>query len=100
MNKKQLKKYKKSSQQSNLAVQKGLMNIYSNKDGSLPDISHLDVRRHSRLKLFVLSFTIFGILVSAITWLGYLLLNPNVKFSDESIKLTIESQFLALCQAR
>lgn len=92
MDKKQSKKYKKSSQQSNLAVQKGLMNIYSNKDGSLPDISHLDVRRRSRLKLFVISFIIFGILVSAITWLGYLLFNPNVKFSDESIKLTIESQ--------
>lgn len=92
MNKKQLKKYKKTSQQGNQAVQKGLMNIYSNKDGSLPDISHLDVRRRSRIKLFVISFIIFGILVSAITWLGYLLFNPNVKFSDESIKLTIESQ--------
>lgn len=92
MNKKQLKKYKKTSQQGNQAVQKGLMNIYSNKDGSLPDISHLDVRRRSKIKLFVISFIIFGILVSAITWLGYLLFNPNVKFSDESIKLTIESQ--------
>lgn len=92
MKKQELKKYKKNAQKNDLAVQKGLMNIYSNKDGSLPDISHLDVRRRSRIKLFIVSFITLGVLISAIAWLGYLLFNPDGQFSNESVELTIESQ--------
>ncbi|MAF14184.1 MAG: hypothetical protein CMI53_04835 [Parcubacteria group bacterium] len=87
---KQLKKnYKKTS---DLAVQKGLMNIYSNKDGSLPDISHLDVRRKSRLKIFLISFVGIAIILAAIVWLGFIVFNPDSTVSNQSIKLEIKSQ--------
>ncbi len=92
MDKANLKKYKKSSQHNANSVQKGLMNIYSNQDGSLPDISHLDVRRKSRLKIYLWSFAGIAVLLSAIAWLGFLLLNPNASFSNGSIKLTVASQ--------
>ena len=80
---KQLKK--NDSQPSDLSIQKGLMNIYSNKDGSLPDISHLDVRRKSRFRLYLFSFIGIGIILAAIVWLVFIVLNPVNTFSTQSI---------------
>jgi len=85
MDEKQLKKYKKDS-----SVQKGLMKIYSNKDGSLPDISHLEVQRKSRFRNFFLSFIGLALLLSAIGWLGFTLFNPDRQFTDQSIGLKIK----------
>jgi len=75
-----------------LAIQKGLMNIYSNQDGSLPDISHLDVRRKGKWRIVLLSFVIIALLLSAIAWVGFLIFNPDSTFSNQSIKLEIKSQ--------
>jgi len=75
-----------------LMIQKGLMNIYSNKDGSLPDISHLEVKRKSRFKIFLIGGLGIILLLSAISWLGFIVFNPGEVFSNKSIKLEIESQ--------
>ncbi|MFA6254619.1 MAG: hypothetical protein WC675_01130 [Patescibacteria group bacterium] len=75
-----------------LIIRKGLMNIYSNRDGSLPDISHLEVKRKGRLKIFLISFLGIILLLAAISWLGFIIFNPGEVFSNKSIKLEIKSQ--------
>lgn len=93
MEKEQLRKFKKMAKgNENLAVQRGLMKIYSNKDGSLPDISHLDVRRKGRWKIFLFSLLGIILLLSAIAWLGFIVFNPNKNFSSQSLKLSLKGQ--------
>ncbi|MFA6215243.1 MAG: hypothetical protein WC768_01595 [Patescibacteria group bacterium] len=74
------------------SVQKDLMKIYSNQDGSLPDISHLDVRRKSRFKMFFFSFIAVVLILAAISWLGFVIFNQNKNFSGGSIKLELQGQ--------
>ncbi|MFA5021600.1 MAG: hypothetical protein WC508_00765 [Patescibacteria group bacterium] len=93
MDKYKLRQYKKSARHDeDLAIQKGLMNIYKNRDGSLTDISHLEVRRKGLLKVYFISFVAIIALLAAIAWLGFVIFNPNKSFSSKSIKLTINSE--------
>jgi len=92
MEKNRLKQLKDDASKNDLLVQKGLMNIYSNGDGSLPDISHLDVKRKGRFKVFLLSFIGISLLLAAIAWLGFIIFNPEGISSNQSIRLTFKSQ--------
>lgn len=88
-----LKQFKKKSKKSSdLVVQKGLMKIYSNRDGSLPDISHLDVNRKPSWHIFLISFGLIALLVAGISWLGFIIFNPDRNFSNQSIEINITSQ--------
>jgi len=91
MDRDKLRSIQREAQKENgIAIHKGLSKIYSNKDGSLPDISHLEVRRRSRWRLMLLSSAGILILLTAISWLGLLIFNPDYKFKDKSIELTID----------
>ena len=92
MEKEKLNELKKESEKNDLRFQKGLSKIYRNKDGSLPDISHLEVKRKSRWKIILISFVGISILLTAITWLGFIVFNPNYKFNDKSIELNLTGQ--------
>ena len=73
-------------------VRKGLMKIYSNQDGSLPDISQLDVRRQGHWKIILLSLAGVALILTAISWLGFIIFNPDASFSTQSIKLELKGQ--------
>ncbi|NUM25305.1 MAG: hypothetical protein HUU49_01620 [Candidatus Buchananbacteria bacterium] len=92
MENQRLKKMKKESGAEDLNVQKGLMKIYSNSDGSLPDISHLEVRRKGRWRMLFLSFLGITLLLAAISWLGFLVFNPTTGVGTQSIKLEIKGE--------
>ena len=93
MKKERLSQLKKEAESAaDLTVQKGLLNIYSNNDGSLPDISHLEVKGRGRFKVFLISFVGITLLLSAIAWVGFLVFNPNRGFSTQSIKLDLKGQ--------
>lgn len=68
-------------------VKRGLMSIYTNGDGSMPDISHLEVQHHSRLKAFFIGIILVSLVLSSVTWLGFILFNPNKSTSNKSIQL-------------
>ncbi|OGY46430.1 MAG: hypothetical protein A2744_03180 [Candidatus Buchananbacteria bacterium RIFCSPHIGHO2_01_FULL_44_11] len=86
-----LKSIKKEAQRENgVAIHRELTKIYSNKDGSLPDISHLDVKRKSKWRLIILSGAAILVLLAAISWLGFLIFNPNYQFNDQSIEIKID----------
>nr|AQS29736.1 hypothetical protein [uncultured bacterium] len=83
---------RKEAKKHDIRFQKGLSQIYQNKDGSLPDISHLEVKRKNRWKLFLISFLGVLIILSAISWLGFIIFSPNGGFGSQSIKLELKGQ--------
>ncbi|MFA6322960.1 MAG: hypothetical protein WCX71_05860 [Candidatus Buchananbacteria bacterium] len=91
MQRNRLKQFKKEAKQNQANIQKGLMSIYRNQDGSLPDISHLEVRHKSKLKLFLIGIIVVSLILSIVTWLGFLLFNPTKSASNKSIKLTFDA---------
>lgn len=76
----------------NVNIQNELMNIYSNKDGTLSDVSHLEVKRRSFWKIFIFSFIVISLFLSAIVWLGFLIFNSSGNFYNKSIKLDLTGQ--------
>lgn len=92
MEKQRLAELKQEDKKNNLKFQKGLSKIYRNKDGSLPDISHLEVKRKGRWQLILVSSLVIVILLSAISWLGFIIFNPTYRFSGQSIKLDLKGQ--------
>lgn len=92
MQKHDLNKLRKEATQNDRTVQKGLMNIYSNKDGSLPDISHLDVRRRNKWKVYFISFLSLAVVVFGILFLGSSLFKDKYSLGGRSISLNFESQ--------
>ncbi|MFA6410601.1 MAG: hypothetical protein WCW26_03455, partial [Candidatus Buchananbacteria bacterium] len=93
MQKERLRQLKKSARyDEDMAIQKGLMNIYKNRDGSLSDISHLEVNHRGRFRIYFITFVALAALLAAIAWLGFMVFNPNKTFTSKSIKLTITGQ--------
>ncbi|MBU0661587.1 hypothetical protein KKG22_05450 [Patescibacteria group bacterium] len=66
-----------------------LMDIYKNKDGSLPDMSQFQVRKHGRLirAFMVLVTSLFFLAVVA--WVGFFVFQPPASFSEDAIVLSI-----------
>ncbi len=89
MEKNRLDELKKASLKNDIKFHQGLTTIYQNKDGSLPDISQLEVRRKNPWKVFL--FGLMGILslLAAISWLGFIIFSPGDKFGGKSIKLDL-----------
>ncbi|MDX9893060.1 MAG: hypothetical protein RB292_01430 [Patescibacteria group bacterium] len=88
----QLNKYRRQAKNDDSAVQKGLMKIYSNSDGSLPDISHLEIKRRARWKIILVGTMLLLGFLAALSWLGYILINPNQNLNDRTIDLKIKGQ--------
>jgi hypothetical protein len=68
------------------------MKIYSNSDGTLPDISHLEIKRRARWKIILIGVVLLLGFLAALSWLGYILLNPNQNLNDRTIDLKIKGQ--------
>lgn len=73
-------------------VQRGLKDIYSNKDGSLPDISHLDVKRGGKWKVYLSSIIFIGLILFGIFFLASSLFRDGSGAGNKSIDLVFESQ--------
>lgn len=92
MKKNRLRELRKESEHNDIAIQKGLKNIYSNADGTMTDISHLDVQRKGRWKILLISFIGISLILAAIAWLGFIIFNSGEGTTKQSIKLDIKSQ--------
>ncbi len=71
--------------------QSGISSIYKNQDGTLPDISHLDVQRTGRWKIITFTFLFILAIIAGIAWLWYVLVNIGGPVSSQSIELEIIS---------
>lgn len=80
---------KKTSAINDAAIKSGLMKIYSNADGTLPDISHLEVHGRSRLKTFFIGAIVISVVLAAAAWLGFLLFGSSGIGDNKSISLNL-----------
>src|SRR3989344_7799445 len=87
MKKDRLKQLKKQAEDNDQIIQKGLMKIYRNQDGSLPDISHLEIKSRKRGSLIFIGFLIVVLMLAGAAWLGFLIFNSDGNFGAKSIKL-------------
>lgn len=73
-------------------IQKQLIEIYENGDGSMPDMKHFQKRKRNRVirAFFMLVFSII-FLVSVLMG-GYFILFPNSRFSANDIILTVGAE--------
>ena len=78
----------KNKKQAQMARQ--LTQIYQDNDGRLPDMRKIKIKRsHPGLKTFFVVL-IFGGLLSAAAWAGFLLMPNDKKFSENQINLNID----------
>lgn len=70
-------------------VEKELIKIYENDDGSMPDMKHFEKRpRYRFIRSFftlILSFVFLG----AVAWLGFFIFEPQARFSEADVFLSI-----------
>ncbi|MDD2807180.1 MAG: hypothetical protein PHW95_01495 [Patescibacteria group bacterium] len=93
MKKDRFNEVKNKINQNNQSVQKGLLKIYSNSDGSLPDISHLEINRQPKWKLLLFLSTALILIASATAWAGFIFFNSNGALgNNHSVRLDITSQ--------
>jgi len=92
MESKRLNTLKKEAMTNDVKFQKGLSQIYQNKDGSMPDISQLEVKRKNHWKLFLVGGLVILVILAVISWLGFIIFSPGEKFGNQSIKLEIKGQ--------
>jgi len=94
MDKKRLKTLKQQAGNqghNGLEMQQELTKIYQTQDGSMPDISHLEVQRRSRWKVIAFVLLGGGALLASVSWLGFLMLGGSDRFNTSSIKLEIDA---------
>lgn len=70
-------------------ISQKLTEIYENDNGDMPDMQLFQKSSHSRVlrAFFVLVFAV--IFFSGIAWLGFFVIQPGAKFSEDSIILTM-----------
>ncbi|PIR78521.1 MAG: hypothetical protein COU28_01165 [Candidatus Magasanikbacteria bacterium CG10_big_fil_rev_8_21_14_0_10_36_16] len=70
-------------------ISQKLTEIYENDNGDIPDMRLFQKSSHSRFlwAFFVLIFSV--IFFAAIAWVGFFVIQPNTKFSEDNIILTI-----------
>ena len=79
----------KTNPASELAIDKQLTYIYKDKNGNLPDMKNIKIKKtHSGLKFFFI-FLLIGGLLAGSAWAGFFLLPGNKKFSEDQIELAI-----------
>lgn len=68
-----------------------IANIYENKDGSMPDMTHFEKKRRSKLFALVLFLCSIGLLI-LVVWFGWDTLRARAGFSQNEVTLSISGQ--------
>jgi hypothetical protein len=85
------KRKKKTPTDDDENIDENLQHIYENKDGSMPDMSHFQKKRRSRLLASaVFLFSIF--LLAAVAWTGFVFFGPEADFSQRDVILSVSGE--------
>ncbi|MCF6276849.1 MAG: hypothetical protein L3J07_03320 [Candidatus Magasanikbacteria bacterium] len=81
---------KKKHQKKDDDVDKALLEIYENEDGTIPDMSKFQKKKKMGPLLKALSVLVSSLLfLGLVAWLGFFVLGSSSKFSEEDVLLTI-----------
>jgi hypothetical protein len=73
-------------------IDEQLAEIYKNKDGSIPDMTHFQVKKRHRFFRAFFLFLFTCIFLGAITWIGFFVLQPQTSFLEENVVLSISGE--------
>lgn len=83
---------KPASEQNN-TIQSDLQDIYQNKKGEMPDLTHLETGRKKRI-IKILVFSLLSlILIALVSWWGFFVFQPKPSFSGEGVNIEIKAPF-------
>src|SRR5690242_11660053 len=71
-------------------LKKDLAEIYSDRDGQMPDFTKLDGKPGSRLKSALLFLLLFFVALAGVSWAGFLFFVKQAKFTGDKVSLAIE----------
>lgn len=96
MDQKTLKQIKKETQKEipknvKTKVDKDLLNIYTNGDGELTDVSRLDVKKTNYLKIILISSAFLAVFLGGISWLGFFIFSGKGGQKSNSIEIKIKT---------
>ena len=69
-----------------------LVEIYKDKDGQLPDMTHFEKRKRSRLLRALFVLILSCAVLGAVAWAGFFVLSPSSGFSQERIVFSISGE--------
>jgi len=73
-------------------IDEQLTEIYKNGDGSLPDMRHFQVKKRHRFFRAFFLFLFTCVLLGAITWVGFFVLQPRTSFSEDDVILSVSGE--------
>jgi hypothetical protein len=70
-------------------IEAELNEIYSNGDGTMPDMSNFEKKKHNRLFTAVATLVISCLFLAAVAWAGFFMFQPQSRFSEEDVILSV-----------
>jgi uncharacterized repeat protein (TIGR01451 family) len=77
-------------------VDKGLKSIYQDSEGKIPNLSKLEFKKKNKILNLVILIIAVLFIILAVSFLGFLVFQPNDKFSEAKVNLEIKAPFAAV----
>ncbi len=86
------KKEEESKEDTEQRIQQELEDIYTDEDGTIPDMSDFQAKKRNRL-LTALAVLLFScVFLAGVAWVGFFIFQPQVRFAEEDVILSISGQ--------
>jgi len=82
--KKKYNQYKRPS-----TIKSDLVKIYRDKDGKIPDISRLEVKKRNWIKTIFILFTVSIVILAGLAWLGFFIFGNGDDYRGQSLDIKI-----------
>lgn len=86
--------YKNKDTQTTLTnhVEEQLTNIYENSDGSMPDMTLIDLEKSDRSSYALISLLLATIFFAVVIWFGFFATSSNTQFTEEDVVVSVSSE--------
>jgi len=74
------------------AIDKKLMEIYENDDGTMPDMAHFQKEKTGRFIRSIVALLLACIFLVAVAWAGFFVIQPGSHFSEEDVILSVSGE--------
>ncbi len=83
--------YKPSSKKTR-KIDRELVEIYENRDGSMPDMSSFKSRGKTSIFRAFITLAVALVFLGSVAWLGFFVLQPSLDFSQDDVLLTVTGE--------
>ncbi|MBU1164727.1 hypothetical protein KKA15_04155 [Patescibacteria group bacterium] len=73
-------------------IQRDLFKIYKDKNGKMPDISKLDVKKRNYFRPIIILTTVILVLLAGVSWLGFLIFGTPKAYRGGYLDINVEKQ--------